>query len=122
MNKLLDVWSPNSGWLEEIGFTDVDCAWKWREMALLVATRPGLVLCPWFMGDAYGSDLTYVHDTGHGDLARAAAQTVMEDRFVAAVASGGRVVDLGCGSGVFARALLDAGSERARRAQACRRR
>ena len=27
--------------LEEIGFADVDCAWKWREMALLVATRPG---------------------------------------------------------------------------------
>jgi SAM-dependent methyltransferase len=60
------------------------------------------------MGDAYGNDLTYIHDTGHGDLARAAAQTVIavlrrtgRER--------GRVVDLGCGSGIFARALLDAG-------------
>ena len=39
-NKLLDVWTQLR-WLEEIGFADVDCAWKWREMALLVATRPG---------------------------------------------------------------------------------
>ena len=28
-------------WLTAVGFTDVDCAWKWREMALLVARRPG---------------------------------------------------------------------------------
>ena len=27
-------------WLAATGFTDVDCAWKWREMALLVARRP----------------------------------------------------------------------------------
>jgi SAM-dependent methyltransferase len=38
-NQLLDVWTQLR-WLEEIGFIDVDCAWKWREMALLVATRP----------------------------------------------------------------------------------
>ena len=38
-NQLLDVWTQLR-WLEEIGFVDVDCAWKWREMALLVATRP----------------------------------------------------------------------------------
>jgi SAM-dependent methyltransferase len=38
-NKLLDLWTQLR-WLEEIGFADVDCAWKWREMALLVATRP----------------------------------------------------------------------------------
>jgi SAM-dependent methyltransferase len=38
-NKLLDVWTQLR-WLEEIGFADVDCAWKWREMALLVGTRP----------------------------------------------------------------------------------
>ncbi len=60
------------------------------------------------MSDAYGDDLTYIHDTGHGDLARAAAQTVI----AALRRTGrerGRVVDLGCGSGIFARALLDAG-------------
>lgn len=28
------------GWLREIAFDDVDCHWKWREMALLVGVRP----------------------------------------------------------------------------------
>jgi hypothetical protein len=37
-NKLLDV-QTQLDWLREIGFVDVDCHWKWRELALLVATR-----------------------------------------------------------------------------------
>ena len=37
-NKLLDV-ATQLGWLREIGFGDVDCAWKWRELALLVGKR-----------------------------------------------------------------------------------
>lgn len=38
-NKLLDL-HIQLNWLREIGFEDVDCQWKWRELALFVGTRP----------------------------------------------------------------------------------
>ncbi len=37
-NKLLDF-ETQLGWLREIGFAEVDCQWKWRELALLVGMR-----------------------------------------------------------------------------------
>lgn len=38
-NKLLDL-HDQLVWLREIGFQDVDCIWKWRELALMVGTKP----------------------------------------------------------------------------------
>lgn len=37
-NQLLDL-ETQLNWLREIGFVDVDCLWKWRELALMAGVR-----------------------------------------------------------------------------------
>ena len=39
-DRLLDV-ETQLMWLRELGFDDVDCYWKWLEMALLIGIKPG---------------------------------------------------------------------------------
>ena len=38
-DRLLDVHTQLE-WLRALGFDDVDCYWKWREMALLIGVKP----------------------------------------------------------------------------------
>ncbi len=38
-NKLLDL-ETQLRWLRELGYEDVDCQWKWRELALLTGRKP----------------------------------------------------------------------------------
>ena len=56
----------------------------------------------------YDRDLAHIHDVGFTTLARKAAPGIL-DELRSAGLRGGLVVDLGCGSGVWARELVDAG-------------
>lgn len=60
--------------------------------------------------DAYQTDLAYIHDTGYGDFARKSAPGLVR-HFHEAGIHDGRIVDLGCGSGIWSRELVDAGFE-----------
>jgi SAM-dependent methyltransferase len=57
---------------------------------------------------AYGRDLAHIHDTGFGDFARDAAPGLLR-MLAEAGLDDGLIVDLGCGSGIWARELVDAG-------------
>ncbi|NJM64180.1 MAG: methyltransferase domain-containing protein [Acaryochloris sp. RU_4_1] len=41
-NQLLDM-ETQLQWLRDIGFTDVDCYWKWLETALLIGVKPAIL-------------------------------------------------------------------------------
>ncbi len=56
----------------------------------------------------YGTDLAHIHDVGFGEFARQAAPFLL-DLLARSGIGAGLVVDLGCGSGIWARALVDAG-------------
>lgn len=58
--------------------------------------------------EAYRHDLAYIHDVGFGDYARKCAPGLLHELGKAGIA-GGLVIDLGCGSGLWAGALANAG-------------
>jgi SAM-dependent methyltransferase len=60
------------------------------------------------MAEHYKEDLAYIHDVGHGDFALGAAPGILEI-FARNSIRGGLVVDLGCGSGLWAGELIEAG-------------
>src|ERR671917_2836445 len=60
------------------------------------------------MPEWYGEDLAYIHDAGHAEFALETAPGILEILAQSGIHEG-LVVDLGCGSGLLARKLLDAG-------------
>lgn len=60
------------------------------------------------MTESYKRDLAYIHDTGFGDFARNSARGLLEILHETGI-TGGLVIDLGCGSGIWAAALRRAG-------------
>jgi SAM-dependent methyltransferase len=67
--------------------------------------RPGTGMA---MAEGYRSDLAYIHHVGFGSFARSAAPWLLKSLRQTG-ASSGLVVDLGCGSGIWAAELLRAG-------------
>ncbi len=60
------------------------------------------------MGGWYGEDIAYIHDAGHADFALDSAPGILEMLERSGIGDG-LVVDLGCGTGLLARELIDAG-------------
>jgi SAM-dependent methyltransferase len=60
------------------------------------------------MTEWYREDLAYIHDVGHADFALESAPGILEILARNGIRDG-LVVDLGCGSGLWARELIDAG-------------
>jgi SAM-dependent methyltransferase len=60
------------------------------------------------MSMPYRDDLAYIHDAGHGEFVRRAMPGLLKLLRDHGIESG-RVIDLGCGSGIWAEQLLRAG-------------
>jgi SAM-dependent methyltransferase len=58
--------------------------------------------------EAYRTDLAYIHDAGFGDFAKKSAPGLLRILRENGINSG-LVIDLGCGSGIWARELSDSG-------------
>lgn len=56
----------------------------------------------------YGQDLAFIHDDGFGGFAHQASPEILALLAERGITDG-RLVDLGCGSGIFARVAVDAG-------------
>ena len=57
---------------------------------------------------AYDTDLAFVHDVGFGAFARNSAPGIL-NLLVRSGITEGRIVDLGCGSGIWAKELVNSG-------------
>ena len=60
------------------------------------------------MSGWYGEDLAYIHDVGHADFALDSAPGIKRILERSGIGEG-LIVDLGCGTGLLARELIDAG-------------
>jgi SAM-dependent methyltransferase len=60
------------------------------------------------VGGRYGEDLAYIHDVGHADFALGSAPGIKGILERSGIGEG-LIVDLGCGTGLLARELVDAG-------------
>lgn len=60
--------------------------------------------------NAYRDDLSYIHDVGFGGFPKSAAEGLLKILGQAGITKG-VIVDLGCGSGIWAQKLSDAGYE-----------
>lgn len=60
------------------------------------------------MNEFYREDLAFIHDVGFGDYALRSAPGILEILDRSGIRDG-LIVDLGCGSGLWARRLVDAG-------------
>lgn len=60
------------------------------------------------MAEWYGEDLAYIHDVGHADFALDSAPGIKGILKRSGIREG-LIVDLGCGTGLLARKLIDAG-------------